>query len=149
MEVGFDPLMSLLASRASTPATDSRRPSLTWLALLPCIALALALTSCRGPSKDKWSSEMEARLPGEFCKTGAYFVECFDITIDQCKDTSRDLIRQCLSEYRDQLPDRFDEDKGRVWGTKIGMCAGSRYDQVLASKFLGSDKCRDPSAWVQ
>lgn len=113
------------------------------------LALVVASAGCRGPSKDQWSDKMVDKLPAELCKEGSYFVSCFEVTVDECSDNLRRLTRECLDEYRSQLPDRFDSAKGSEWGRIIGMCAGGRYDVTLAARMRRTAKCQDPSAWTQ
>jgi hypothetical protein len=99
--------------------------------------------------RDVWSTAFEAALPVALCKNGSYFRACFTITQAECEQTAASATRVCLGKVRKQLPMKLHQpDEGTAWGSKIGSCAGTSYDAVLAPKKIHNAKCDDPSAWT-
>lgn len=100
--------------------------------------------------RDAWTNQFEAALPVALCNDGTYFRSCFAVTAAECERTAASATRACLRQVRKQLPREFHQpDDGRVWGTKLGACAGTSYDVTLAARKTQSPRCNDPSAWTQ
>lgn len=100
-------------------------------------------------SKAEWIDSMTAILPASFCKPGMYFRECYDVTENECLETSMRATKTCLMKHRDEIPDPLVQpQEGTEWGTKVGSCAGSVYDVSLIQRRSSNEKCEDPSNWA-
>ena len=99
--------------------------------------------------RDVWTNAFEAALPVALCKNGSYFRACFPISQTECEQTMASATRVCTGKVRKQLPLKLHQpDDGTAWGQRIGGCAGTTYDAVMAQKKIHDAKCDDPNAWT-
>jgi hypothetical protein len=96
----------------------------------------------------KWMEGMKSVLPSLFCKQGSYFRECFRISEQECEDEAIRVTRVCVDSKRADLLKNFKAEEGKMWGEKVGECAGSSFEISLEKKKIESPKCNDASQWM-
>lgn len=116
-----------------------------------CILLSISAVSsayAQKVSKAEWISAMKTALPAYFCQDAQYFRECFTVDIIECENVASSVTRLCLNELESKIPETLNQpNDGRVWGTKIGMCAGTTYETTLIKKRISGEKCNNISNW--
>src|SRR5262245_56843315 len=91
----------------------------------------------------KWMDGMKSVLPSLFCKEGAYFRSCFRISEQGCEDEAIRVTRVCVDSKKQELLKTFKAEDGKMWGEKVGECAGSSFEISLQKKKIDSPKCND------
>lgn len=100
-------------------------------------------------SREAWSAYMQDALPEFLCHEDSYFVECFEVDIEQCKRSLSELARSCLESLAEHIPDPVrSAQEGHTAGQMIGSCAGSRYDLVNQALKISTEQCNDPMYWA-
>ena len=117
--------------------------------LLFLLVLVLPATSwAQEVPKDKWLEVMTVTIPTYFCQAGQYFRECFDVTAEQCEQVAQSAARNCISKMEQQIPEKLRHPAdSRMWGTKLGNCAGIAYEGTLAGKHKSDPTCQDARNW--
>ncbi len=120
--------------------------------LMPSILLLSTLLPAASASesvdRETWVSHMAVVLPDFFCREEAWFRQCFEVSIDQCRQVAGDTTRACLDNFTATLPELIAlPDEGRQWGHQIGSCAGSDYERKLIAQRISSNLCNDASQW--
>ena len=109
-------------------------------------ALLVGTAGCKTKkqaSKKYWITEMKKRLPEEFCKQGGVFRECFKLTKAQCLATAKEATKLCLNRFRSQFPKVFMQpEDGSHWGQKVGLCAGTAFEQKHMALKQDTPACR-------
>jgi hypothetical protein len=110
--------------------------------VLMLVTFAFGSAGCKQASKKRWISEMSEKLPGELCKEGTYFRECFRVDRAECEKVAQRTTDKCLEQYRSQIPRILKQPRdGRHWGGKVGACAGTAYEKQLLHKRHITPKC--------
>jgi len=91
---------------------------------------------------------MSSVLPGIFCKEGSYFRECFKVTAQECEAEAIRVTRVCIQSKEADIRANLKKDGGKIWGEKVGECAGESYELSLKDKRIDNAKCNDPSKWM-
>lgn len=112
------------------------------------ILLAPVCVQATEVSKTIWVKHMHTALPTALCNSSNYLRQCYDVTAQQCEETSASATRICLSEYDKDIPDVLVQpEEGTHWGTVVGRCAGEAYAATLASSFKNTPECNDITNW--
>lgn len=115
--------------------------------------LALALlsmpTHAQQVAKEAWLESMEIIIPTFFCKEDQYFRQCFEVSVQECEEVAASSARVCIGRLGSEVPAvlQLPQD-GNLWGTRLGSCAGTAYEGVLAEKRISTPKCNDPGQWA-
>ena len=111
--------------------------------MLAC--LSASATSQVQVESEAWMAGMEESLPAYFCQSDQYFMQCFNVTQDECTSVTKQETRRCLDELAEQIPAVLEmPHEGRKWGTDVGRCAGSAYDRVMAEQRRNEPRCNGP-----
>ena len=99
--------------------------------------------------RDKWLEAMTVSVPTYFCKPEQYFRQCFEVEAGECEQVALSATRTCLSQMRERIPAVMRQPAdGRVWGTRLGNCAGVAYEAALAEKHKPDPRCKDARNWA-
>mgnify|MGYP001067679351 CR=1 FL=1 len=91
---------------------------------------------------ETWLDDMMGQLPTFFCQPDQYFIQCFDVSQEECRSVSLEEARRCADEMADRFPPLLNmPDDGRQWGSELGRCAGIGYDRVLAERKSDAARC--------
>jgi hypothetical protein len=91
---------------------------------------------------EAWTASMIQTLPDFFCQSDQYFMQCFEVSQEECRSATKQQAERCLSELADQIPALLTmPEDGRKWGTDVGRCAGIGYDQQLAEQKSSAPRC--------
>ncbi len=101
------------------------------------------------PQTETWIRRLGELLPGEFCKEGTFFRQCFTISAAECEATAAAHYTPCVSTHRAALPLIRSAESGQQGGEIIGSCVGVAFHSELEQKgkFISSAKCNDADAW--
>ncbi|MEN1728640.1 MAG: hypothetical protein AAGJ52_09375 [Pseudomonadota bacterium] len=118
------------------------------LRLTALLVLTLGLNSAQAQnqvSAEAWMAGMVDTLPDFFCANDQYFMQCFEVTEDECRTVTKQQSELCLEELAPQIPSLLNmPDDGRKWGSDVGRCAGTGYDQVMADRRSSAPRCNPP-----
>ncbi len=99
-------------------------------------------------NKSDWIKNMSAALPAVFCNSRQYFRQCFNISAQECKNTTASVTQVCISKNISHIPHILVQpEDGTYWGTIIGKCVAEAYQVTLAKKRIDNTKCNDQKNW--
>lgn len=105
--------------------------------------ITLADGSVTKVTKERWITEMRNIFPAYICRDNWYIRTCFDISADECHVKTTEATESCLRQYSSQIPPELEQPMdGKLWGTKIGTCAGTITESQIANKRIYSEKCQ-------
>ena len=84
------------------------------------------------------------------CKKGQYFRDCFKVTSQECLSELTSAAEACFAKMQNEIPSKLKQpEDGRIWGSKLGACAGGTYENTLkiAKKQIDSADCKNPEKW--
>ncbi len=112
------------------------------------LSVPLLATAQEQVSRDLWTEHMKSAVADLLCQDDSYFVQCFELNLEQCHTSLSQLTTQCLERFADDLPDPIRlPDQGVILGQMVGSCAGSQFELVNQSVKIQSQRCSDPSYW--
>lgn len=94
------------------------------------------------PDKKQWMQNVQQDLPPVLCEKERYFVQCFQVTEEECVDFTRLLVKACLSNIALGLPQDLDQQQGEYWGQMVGRCSYDLYEKFMRPKKRDLEKCR-------
>lgn len=111
-------------------------------ALILLIAASAPLAAQNQLDAQTWMEGMVNTLPNFFCQDDQYFMQCFEVSLDECREVTSRQTRRCVGELGDQIPTVLNmPDDGRKWGTEVGRCAGIGYDLELVERKSTTPAC--------
>jgi hypothetical protein len=116
--------------------------------LLAALGVGATASAETAVPKDTWVKSMRDFLPAALCRDGWYFRSCFELTASECHAGATTATAACLQQYDTQIPQELQQpDDGRLWGDRVGTCAGTLLEASFRAKRISTAKCNDPSAW--
>lgn len=93
--------------------------------------------------KYKWQEQMQAGLPSEFCKSDQYFMQCFELTKQECLDFSHLFVQACINNVTVGIPESVDREQAVHWGRMIGRCSADLFEKFLQKKKKSTKECKE------
>jgi Asp-tRNA(Asn)/Glu-tRNA(Gln) amidotransferase B subunit len=92
-------------------------------------------------SKKSWVDNVEKTLPTLLCDKNQYFVQCFQVTENECVDFTKLLVRACLNNVSLALPQQMNNQQGEYWGQMVGRCTYDLYTKYMQEKKRQTPNC--------
>ncbi len=91
--------------------------------------------------RKEWLENVEKVLPQMLCTPKEYFVECFNVGEQECKEFTHLLVRACLNNVQLALPPQIDKQQGEYWGKIVGKCSYDLYEKFMQNKKIPKPGC--------
>lgn len=69
------------------------------------------------------------------------YTKCYKVSTSKCKSTIKPMLQQCFNQYKNQITGLTAPAQLAQIRTKIGKCAGLKYDKALSHQ--ADKKCLD------
>ena len=86
---------------------------------------------------------MTKNMPALFCKPGQYYIDCFDVTKQECEETTSFAVEACITNHTQELPDIFSYDESRRWGAIIEKCVDEYYNRAFSNQKIDTQECQE------
>ncbi|MCY4045191.1 MAG: hypothetical protein OXE99_08925 [Cellvibrionales bacterium] len=76
-------------------------------------------------TKERFIDELTDKIPHEFCaeiKHQPGFMQCINLTDDECTTASRAIIQRCTSRLSQDMPNRFNFNQTEFWAQEMIKC---------------------------
>lgn len=92
----------------------------------------------------KWRREYTLNLLNNFCTTGSYFKECYNLERDECMSEVKRATHKCFEHVN--VRSLKDLEKHHIFfGSKVGFCVGKKIEDEHKTN---QKKCRDAREWM-
>lgn len=92
--------------------------------------------------KERWLLKTKAVIATYACTEKTIVRACYAITKDQCQDGIAEAVSACARSLGAEIPDNLDEQQGRIFGAKLGQCAGDTYEAFHVTEERDTPECR-------
>jgi hypothetical protein len=97
-------------------------------------------------SEERQQREVARALPDTMCAPGSYYLECFDLGVELCRETMHDLVTTCLYAYKNERH-TFHITPGQTFRDVMIECIRTPFEIRGVLFFRGSERCLNRSAW--
>lgn len=106
----------------------------------------LSLNSSFRVPQEQWLQELQVTVKEEVCNSSSYYMTCFEIEKNECKEFVREKLRSCARSKR--IPASLDaSDGGSYYAKKVGVCL---IDEIGKNWHMHSPiqlKCKERGTW--
>lgn len=92
--------------------------------------------------KKAWIDHVQKELPILLCNKDHYFVQCYEISPQECEAFTQVLVRACLNSVSIALPPELSVEQGQHWGQMVGRCTYDLYEKFLEKKKKDLPACK-------
>ena len=94
-------------------------------------------------TQDQWISFMTKNMPTVFCKPDQYYLDCYEVAKEECKDTVAFAVQACIANHIRELPDSFSYKESRHWGAIIEKCVDEEYSRTFSNQKKDTPECKE------
>jgi hypothetical protein len=87
------------------------------------------------------------KTPNVICQKEQMYIECYDITINDCKVFVDLFVKSCYKQFEQKMIDSKSLSEKAKIGNKVGQCTGMIYDMVLRKANKVNDTCLKQPKW--
>lgn len=94
-------------------------------------------------TQDRWTDFMTKNMPALFCKPDQYYLDCYEVTKEECEETAAFAVEACISTHLQELPDIFSYEESRRWGSIIEKCVDAEYIRTFGNQKKDTPECNE------
>ena len=94
-------------------------------------------------AQDRWLDFMTKNMPTAFCKSGQYYLDCYEVTKEECEDTASFAVETCIGKHIQTLPEFFSYEESRKWGAIIEKCVDEEYSRTFGNQKMDTPECKE------
>jgi hypothetical protein len=94
-------------------------------------------------TQDQWVSFMVRNLPSVFCQPGQFYIDCYEVTKEECVDAASSATEACIDNRLQELPEIFTYKESRHWGSIIEKCVDQEYSSTYIDQKKDTEECKE------
>ena len=102
---------------------------------------SFSLSQAADLTGDQWINFMTQNMPALLCKPDQYYLDCYEVTKEECEDTAAFAVEACIANHIQELPDVFSYEESRNWGAIIEKCVDAEYRQTFSNQKKDTQEC--------
>lgn len=100
-------------------------------------------------SEEQIKNNIITKTPKVLCQKEQLYIECYDITINDCEVFMDLLVKSCYKQFEQKMTDSKSLSEKAKIGNKVGQCTGMIYDMALRKANKVNDICLKQPKWKE
>ncbi len=113
------------------------------------VFLNVLLLASNGPSKEQLHNMLIDTLPETMCKEKLIFIECYSVSIHECKTLVAKSVTPCFKQFESKINGNINQEQFINIADDIGKCVGNKYYKSLKKELKLDLACYNSSKWLK